>query len=77
MKIYIYTSTSGASRACFPDSLGPDLTTKNDPNYILFHNGDVVVTSPFVSALGAYLTPVPSDNRNMVDIWLQSYMYHG
>jgi hypothetical protein len=64
MKIHLYSSTSGTSRACFPDSFGPDLTKKNDNNYSLFHNGYVVVSSPFVSALGVYLTPVPSDNRN-------------
>ena len=77
MKIYIYSSTPQTSRACFPDSFGPDLTKKNDPNYSLFHNGYVVVTSPFVNALGVYLTPVPTDNRNQVDIWIHSYMYHG
>ena len=30
-----------------------------------------------LSALGVYLSPVPSDNRNQVDIWVHSYMYHG
>ena len=50
---------------------------RTDANYNLFHNGYVVVSSPFVSALGAYLTPVPSDNRNQVDVWIHSYMFHG
>ena len=77
MKIHLYSSTSGASRACSPISCGPDLTKKNYNNYSLFHNGFVVVSSPFVSAFGAYLTPFPSDNRNQVDIWIHSYMFHG
>ena len=77
MKIHLYSSTSGTSRACFPDSFGPNLALRNDNNYSLFHNGYVVVSSPFVSALGVYLSPVPSDNTNQVDIWIHSYMYHG
>ena len=77
MKIYLYSSTPGASRACFPDSFGPNIALRSDNNYSLFHNGYVVVSSPFVSALGIYLSPVPSDNRNQVDIWVHSYMYHG
>ena len=77
MKIYLYASTTGTSSACFPDSFGPDLTKKDDNDYSLCHKGYVVVTSPFVSALGVYLTPVPNDNRNQVDIWKQSDMWHG
>ena len=77
MKICLYTSTTWASRACFPDSFGPNLALRSDNNYSLFHNGYVVVSSPFISALGVYLSPVPSDNRNRVDIWIHSYMYHG
>ena len=77
MKIHLYSSTSGTSRACFPDSFGPNIALRNDNNYSLFHNGYAVVSSPFVSALGVYLSPVPSDNRNEVDIWVHSYMYQG
>ena len=77
MKIYLYSSTPGASRACFPDSFGPNIALRNADNYSLFHNGYVVVSSPFVSALGVYLSPFPSDNENQVDIWIHSYMYHG
>ena len=55
MKIHLYSSTSGTSRACFPDSFGPNLALRNDNNYSLFHNGYVVVSSPFVSALGVSL----------------------
>ena len=77
MNIHLYSSTSGTSRACFPDSFGPNLALRSDNNNSLFHNGYVVVSSPFVSALGVYLSPVPSDNRNQVDIWVHSYMYHG
>jgi hypothetical protein len=75
--IHLYSSTPWASRACFPDSFGPNLALRSDINYSLFHSGYVVVSSPFVSAAGVYLSPVPSDNRNQVDIWVQSYMYHG
>ena len=77
MNIHLYASTSGTSRALFLDSFGPDIAKRDDPNYGLFHNGYVVVSSPFVSALGVYLTPVPSDNRNQVGIWIHSDMYHG
>ena len=77
MKLHLYSSTIRTSRACFPDSFGPNLALRDDANYSIFHNGYVVVSSPFVSALGAYLTPVPTDNENQVDVWIQSYMWHG
>ena len=77
MKIHLYSSTTWSSRSCFPDSFGPNLALRNDAHYSLFHNGHVVVSSPFVSALGVYMTPVPTDNENTVDIWIHSYAYHG
>ena len=77
MKIRLYSSTIGTSRACFPDSFGPNLALRDDANYSIFHNGYVVVSSPFVSAFGAYLTPVPTDHENQVDVRIQSYMWHG
>ena len=49
----------------------------DDENYSLFHNGFVRVYTPFVSPLGVYLTPVATDNRNNVHVWIQSDMYHG
>ena len=60
-----------------PDAFGPNVALRSDANYSLFHNGYVVASSPFVTALGAYLTPVPTDNEKQVDVWIQSYMWHG
>ena len=76
MKIHLYSSTPQTSRSCFPESFPAGSAFQNDVNYSLFHNGYVVVSSPYVSALGAYLSPVPSD-RNSVDVWIHSYMFHG
>ena len=42
----------------------------------IFHNGFVVSTSPLVKPLGVLLGRT-SDPLNSVDIWIQSYMWHG
>jgi hypothetical protein len=77
MKVHLYSSTPYTSRKCFPESFPTNSSLITDVNYSLFHNGYVTTISPFVSPLGVYLTPVASDNRNNVDIWIHSYMWHG
>ena len=77
MKIRLYSSTTWTSRRCFPESFSANSSLINDVNYSLFHNGFVDITTAFVSPLGVYLTPVATDNQNNVDIWIQSYMWHG
>ena len=77
MKMHLYSSTPQTSRRCFPESFPLTSSLITDVNYSLFHNGYVTVISPCVSPLGAYLTPVASDNRNNVDIWIHSHMWHG
>ena len=46
------------------------------PSSGIYHNGFVQCTSPYVSPLGCYLG-LTSDPQNKVDIWIQSYQYHG
>ena len=76
--IHLHSSTPSTSRAVFPGSLGaPTSSLYNDDNYSLFHNGFVIINSPFVSPLGVYLAPFPTDNRNNVDIWVHSLPYDG
>jgi hypothetical protein len=77
MSIHLYSSTTSTSRSCFPESFPPNSALSTDVNYSLFHNGYVCIKTPFVSPLGVYLTPVASGNRNNVDVWIQSYMWHG
>ena len=77
MKIYLYSSTPWVSRRCFPESFAAGSSLATDVNYSLFHSGYVEVTTAFVSPFGVYLTPVASDNQNNVDVWIQSYMWHG
>jgi hypothetical protein len=42
----------------------------------IFHNGYVSVTSPLVKPL-AVLLGLTNDCLNTVDVWIQSYMWHG
>ena len=77
MKFHLRSATPQTSRKCFPESFPPNSSLSTDVNYSLFHNGYVTIHVPFVSPLGVYLTPVASDNRNNVDIWVHSYVWHG
>ena len=77
MTIHLYSSTQWHARTVDFGSLGYDQTRYLNNNYSIYHNGFVVVTSPFVIPLGVYLAPVPSDPQNNVDIWFRSYMWHG
>ena len=44
---------------------------------IVYISGFVVVTSPFVTPLGMFLAPVPTDPTNKVDVWVRSHQWHG
>jgi hypothetical protein len=50
------------------------------PNYPpssgIYHHGFVQCTSPYVSPLACYLG-LTNDPQNKVDVWIQSYQYHG
>ena len=78
MTAHLHSSTPITSRAVFPGSLGAaGGSLYSDVNYSLFHNGFVVVSSPFINQLGFYLAPVPSDSLDSVDVWIHSLPYHG
>ena len=78
MMVHLHSSTPTTSRAVFPGSLGsPSSSLYDDVMYSLFHNGFVIANSPFVIPIGVYLSPVPTDNLNNVDIWIHSQPYHG
>jgi hypothetical protein len=77
MKVHLYSSTTSHSRSVDPFHWELIPLDISNTDYSIFHNGFVVVTSPFVSPLGVYLASVPSDPQNNVDIWIRSYMFHG
>ena len=63
----------GSSRSVDPGSGG------TNPSYYapgIFHNGFVSITSPFVKPLSVLLG-LTNDPLNTVDIWMQSYTWHG
>jgi len=67
------TVFTGSSRRCDPDV---SLPTGTDFSPGIFHNGYVVCTSPFAPPLNSYLGQT-SNFLDSVDIWMQSYAYHG
>ena len=77
MTAHVYSSVPVNSRAVYPVSLGSSPTRYSDPNYGLYYNGFVIVSSPFVRPPGFYLAPVPSNPQNQVDVWIHSLPWHG
>ena len=77
MKIHLYSSTQNHSISVDYGALGTDPSRYFNTSYSIYHNGFVVVTSPFVIPLGVYLSSSPSDPQNNVDICIASYRYHG
>ena len=76
MTAHIYSTIPWNSRAIFPKSLGSTRSRYTDPNYSIYSNGFVVVTSPFVRPPGFYLTPIPSNPKNQVEVWMHSPPWH-
>ena len=72
MTAHIQSSTPNTSIAVDLGSLGYDAARYNDPDYSLYHNGCVVVSSPFLRPLGIYLALVPSNPKNQVDVRIHS-----
>ena len=77
MTAHIYSIVRWNSRTVDPGSLGGSPVRYSDPNYSLYYNGFVIVSSPFVRPLGIYLAPVPSNPKNQTDVWVHSYPWHG
>ena len=77
MTAHIYSSGWHQSRSVFAGSLGLDVSRYFNPNNSIYYSGFVVVTSPFVNALGMFLAPVPTDPTYQVDVWVRSYQWHG
>ena len=44
---------------------------------VLFYNGFVDATKPFINPLGIYSAPVPSNTYNEVDVWFHSPPWRG
>jgi len=67
---------AGTSRAVDPGTYDGFNPASPKPYYGIFHNGFVNCFSPYVSPLGCYLG-LTKDCLNKVDIWIDSYAYHG
>ena len=77
MTAHIYSSTLTTSRSVFNGTLGFNDPRHLNPDYSIYYNGFVVVTSPLITPLGMYLAPVPTNPTNQVDVWVRSYPWHG
>jgi hypothetical protein len=75
--IYLQSSSNNYSRKYFPGTIDTGGFLFIDIGYDLFYTGYVVCDSPNVQPLGVYLQPVPSDNKNKVDIWIHIYEKSG
>ena len=64
----------GASRAVDPGSGGTNTAIYTAGG--IFHNGYVVVSTPFTTPL-TVLLGLTTDSLNTVDVWIQSYPLHG
>lgn len=67
----LYTSNGSSSVI-----VDPLTYTGNPPSSGIYHHGFVQCTSPYISPLACYLG-LTSDPQNKVDVWIQSYQYHG
>ena len=71
LSINLYSSNGSSSVI-----VDPLTYTGNPPSSGIYHHGFVQCTSPYISPLACYLG-LTSDPQNKVDVWVQSYQYHG
>ena len=75
LNTYIQSSNNKSRRRIEPNSLPIEQLPYNSNQYDLLHSGFVVVTSAqYLPMAGSvFLSSVPNDPRNNVDIWYYSY----